>query len=668
MTKSVFRTAIWLSFALLLAALAISVWGDTRSAGPLYILFFILLAVGFQGYDILKGFSYTAVIFAAVATALCYPYYFIELNGFKFAVLISPLIQIIMFGMGTSMSFHDFAGVVKMPKGVLIGVVSHFIIMPLIGFTLASLSGFQPEIAAGIILIGCSPNGMASNVISYLAKANLALSVTITAISTMLAPLLTPLLMHLLAGAFIKIDIMDMMFDIFRMVIIPILAGLIFNRLFSGKAAWVDKVMPLISMAGIAFIIVIITAAGHNSLLSIGPELVLLVLLHNISGYTLGYWSGRLFKMNEKDCRTIAIEVGMQNGGLASGLAKAMGKIATVGLAPAIFGPLMNVTGSILASYWHRKPPVDRAVKIGVCVLFACLLTGQMHAQQIVIPKDQLISLTARWKGDRFADGRPKVSDSLIRRLANISLEDAWQYLQNQGYNNQFESGWKIIHPEKALVGRVVTAQYMPSRPDVDSIIRAKGKAEGRIGASNSWPIDVLKTGDVYVADGFSKVINGTLIGDNLGNSIYAKTHTGVIFDAGVRDLQGLTAIDGFTGFVRGFDPSFLKDVTMTGINYPIRIGRAIALPGDLVLGREEGVVFIPAHMAEKTIVYCEFIALKDEFGHARLRSGTYTPGQIDASWTDDIRNDFLQWLKDNPSKVPMTKQQLDDYMKERTW
>ena len=622
----------------------------------------------------LKRYSYTLIIFAAVTVALIYPQYFISLNGFRFTVLITPLIQVIMFGMGTSMSFHDFVGVVKMPKGVIIGVCSHFIIMPLIGFTLASLSGFPPEIAAGIILIGCSPNGMASNVISYLAKANLALSVTITAVSTMLAPFLTPLLMRLLAGAFININVTDMMFDIFKMVIIPIVAGLIFNKLFSGKAAWVDKVMPLISMAGIAFIIVIITAAGRDSLLSIGPQLVLLVLVHNLSGYTLGYWSGRLFRMNERDCRTIAIEVGMQNGGLASGLAKAMGKIATVGLAPAIFGPLMNVTGSILASYWHRRPPTDGNGKKGhyakpaVAVLIVCLVAGPAQAQQIVMPKDQLVALTVRWKGDRYADGRPKVSDSLVKRLANISLEDAWQYLQNQGYNNQFESGWKMVHPDHTLAGRVVTAQYMPSRPDVDSIIRARGRAEGRIGASNSWPIDVLTNGDVYVADGFSKVINGTLIGDNLGNAIFAKTHTGVIFDAGVRDLQGLQAIDGFTGFVRGFDPSFLKDVTMTGINYPIRIGRAIALPGDLVLGREEGVVFIPAHMAEKTIVYCEFIALKDEFGHARLRSGTYTPGQIDSSWTEAIRNDFLQWLKDNPSKVPMTKQQLDDFMKERTW
>ncbi|AXY78032.1 bile acid:sodium symporter family protein [Paraflavitalea soli] len=356
-THPALRTAIWLSFLLLLVALGITVFGNVQTAGPFYILFFLLLAIGFQGYNLLKGFSYTVIIFAAVTTALFYPQYFRSYHGFKFAVLISPLIQLIMFGMGTSMSFHDFAGVVKMPKGVLIGVISHFIIMPLVGFTLANISGFHPEIAAGIILIGCSPNGMASNVISYLAKANLALSVTITAISTMLAPFVTPMLMNLLAGAFIKINIVDMMLDIFKMVIVPILAGLIFNKLFSGKAGWLDRAMPKVSMAGIAFIIVIITAAGRDSLLHIGPALVLLVLVHNLSGYLLGYWSGRLFKMSERDCRTIAIEVGMQNGGLASGLAKAMGKIATVGLAPAIFGPLMNVTGSILASYWHRKSP-----------------------------------------------------------------------------------------------------------------------------------------------------------------------------------------------------------------------------------------------------------------------------------------------------------------------
>ena len=348
----------------LIAALVMTFSGNTINAGPLYIIFFLALAIGIRSFPTLKGLSYTVIILAAVTTAMYYPGPFVEVNGFKLSKLITPLLQLIMFGMGTSMSFNDFAGVIKMPKGVFIGVTSHFIIMPGIGYTLANLSGFPPEIAAGIILIGCSPNGMASNVISYLAKANLALSITITAVSTMLAPFITPLLMKLLAGAFVEIHVLDMMWEITKIVIIPITAGLIFNKFLSGKAEWLDKAMPLVSMTSIALIIVVITAAGRESLLSIGPALILLVLIHNLSGYTLGYWSGRLFKMDERDCRTIAIEVGMQNGGLASGIAKGMGKMATVGLAPAIFGPLMNITGSILASYWHRKPPVRGGGKL----------------------------------------------------------------------------------------------------------------------------------------------------------------------------------------------------------------------------------------------------------------------------------------------------------------
>ncbi|HEY9000581.1 MAG TPA: bile acid:sodium symporter family protein [Mucilaginibacter sp.] len=325
-------------------------------AGYFIIAFFILLAIACRGKELLKGFSYTLMIFAAVTAALYFPQYFVQVNGFKLATLITPLLQIIMFGMGTSMGLDDFAGVIKMPKGVFIGVGSHFIIMPLLGFTLAKLSNFPPEIAAGIILVGCSPNGMASNVMSYLAKANLALSITITAVSTSLAPFITPLLMKLLGGEFIKIDALAMMWDIIKIVIIPIGAGIIFNKYLLKRASWLEKLMPLVSMFGIAFIIVIITAAGRDSLLNIGGILVLLVLVHNLLGYTFGYWAGRLFKMSERDCRTMAIEVGMQNAGLASGLAKAMGKIATVGLAPAVFGPMMNTTGSLLANYWHRKP------------------------------------------------------------------------------------------------------------------------------------------------------------------------------------------------------------------------------------------------------------------------------------------------------------------------
>jgi BASS family bile acid:Na+ symporter len=330
-----------------------------EEAGPFLIAFFVFLAIGFRGFESLKGFTYPTMIFAAVTTALYYTEYFIELNGFKFSSLIIPLIQVIMFGMGTSMSMKDFVAVVKTPKAVVIGVGAQFIIMPLLGFTLANLSGFEPEIAAGIILIGCSPSGLASNVMNYLAKANLALSITITAITTLIAPFVTPVLMKLLAGELVEISILKMMWDIFKMIIIPIGAGLLFNKLLHGKSKWLDAAMPIVSMMGIGFIITIITAAGRESLLDIGVMLIGIVLVHNMAGYTLGYWAGRLFRMPEKDCRTIAIEVGMQNAGLASGIAKEMGRIATIGLASAVFGPLMNISGSILASYWHRRPPEE---------------------------------------------------------------------------------------------------------------------------------------------------------------------------------------------------------------------------------------------------------------------------------------------------------------------
>ncbi|MBL7740823.1 MAG: bile acid:sodium symporter family protein [Chitinophagaceae bacterium] len=331
--------------------------GKHDTAGWSLGLVFVSLAVAFRGHEFLRRLSFTVMIFAAVVIALYHPGYFQQWGSFKLSNLIIPLIQLIMFGMGTSMSVKDFAAVIRTPKGVVIGVLSQFIIMPMMGFLLASITQFPPEIAAGIVLIGCSPSGLASNVMSYLAKANLALSITITSITTLLAPLITPVLMKLLAGALIEIDVFKMMWDIIKMIIIPIGAGLLFNRLLSGRSKWLDKAMPIVSMFGIAFILTIITAAGRDSLLKIGPALIVVVLIHNTFGYFLGYWSGRLFKLPESDCRTIAIEVGMQNAGLASGIAKEMGKIATVGLAPAVFGPLMNITGSSLASWWHGRLP-----------------------------------------------------------------------------------------------------------------------------------------------------------------------------------------------------------------------------------------------------------------------------------------------------------------------
>ncbi|MBX3238979.1 MAG: bile acid:sodium symporter family protein [Chitinophagaceae bacterium] len=329
-------------------------WG-----GLLLLLFFLNLAIAFRSHKILKGFSYTLMILAMVSVAMYHPEHFVAMGSFKFSSLIIPLLQIIMFGMGTELSLKDFSNVIRMPRGIVIGVVGHYVIMPVVGFTVAKLFNFPDEIAAGIILVGCCPSGLASNVMSYLAKANLALSVSVTTISTLLAPFVTPFLMRILGGSLIEINFWHMFWEIIKIVIIPIIAGLVFNHLLHGKSRWLDKAMPTLSMAGIAFIIVIITAAGRDNLLQVGVLLIVATFIHNIAGYFFGYWSGRLFRFNERDSRTIALEVGMQNAGLASGLALAMGKLATAGLAPAIFGPVMNITGSALASWWHNHPPDD---------------------------------------------------------------------------------------------------------------------------------------------------------------------------------------------------------------------------------------------------------------------------------------------------------------------
>ena len=295
------------------------------------------------------------------------------------------------------------------------------------------------------------------------------------------------------------------------------------------------------------------------------------------------------------------------------------------------------------------------------------VLVNPIFAQTVI--SDELMKFyTAEWTGERTNDGRPKVSDDLLKRLKNISIEEAWGVLRGEGFHNQFESGWKMLHESEAFVGRALTAQYMPLRPDVNKRILDTGHANGQIGASNSWPIDALQNGDVYVADCFSKVINGTLIGDNLGNSIYAKSKTGVVFDAGSRDLEGLSKIEGFNALVRDWDPSYLTETMLTSINSPIRIGRATVFPGDAVLAKDEGVIFIPPHLLEKVVITSEFIGLKDTFGHQKLREGVYTPGQIDGQWSDEIKEAFLKWVDDNPDKVPMTRKELDEYLKNRTW
>jgi 4-hydroxy-4-methyl-2-oxoglutarate aldolase len=291
-------------------------------------------------------------------------------------------------------------------------------------------------------------------------------------------------------------------------------------------------------------------------------------------------------------------------------------------------------------------------------------------AQSIGQSPEYIRSLTSQWKGERFADGRPKVSNDILQRLKSVSLEDAWGVLRNKGYENQFEGNWMVLNPDSNMTGRVVTAQYMPLRPDYSDVIKAQGKIEkrGQSGGTNSWPIDILVDGDIYVADGFNKIVDGTLIGDNLGNSIYAKSHRGVIFYGSVRDPTGLSEIKGFNFWAKGTDPSYLQQSMLTGINAPIRIGRATVLPGDVVLANKYGVLFIPAYLVEDLVITSEVTALRDEFGHQRLREKKYLTGQIDTEWSEEIKKDFLNWLNNYPGKLPMTRKQLDDYLTERNY
>jgi regulator of RNase E activity RraA len=284
------------------------------------------------------------------------------------------------------------------------------------------------------------------------------------------------------------------------------------------------------------------------------------------------------------------------------------------------------------------------------------------------IARDELIFLTSEWKGERFTDGRPKVPDELLERAKHVTIEEAWLVLKNEGYRCQFEGNWKVVNHNAVMVGRALTAMYIPSRPDIEKNIKERGKKEGRIGNTNAWPIDKLSKGDIYVADCFGKIQGGTLIGDNLASSIYAKSGNGVIFNSAARDLEGISNIQGFNAWVRDWDPSYLENVVLIGLNTPIRLGQAVVLPGDLVLAKEEGVIFIPAHLAQKVIITAEFLSLRDKFAYAMLREGRFTPGEIDNQWTDRVKEAFLQWLDKNPGALPMKRAELDEFMKNRTW
>lgn len=309
-------------------------------------------------------------------------------------------------------------------------------------------------------------------------------------------------------------------------------------------------------------------------------------------------------------------------------------------------------------------------IRTGIFVSIFFLTSFAANAQRVGSSPEYIKALTSEWKGERSADGRPKVSDAILARLKNISIEEAWGVLRNKGYLNQYEGDWQVIWPDSAMTGRVITAQYMPLRPDLQNQVKEQGKIENRAqkGGTNSWPIDILTPGDVYVADGYGKMADGTLIGDNLGNSIYAKSQRGVIFYGSVRDQEGLEEIKGFNAWIKGQDPSFINQMMLTTINAPIRVGRATVLPGDVVLAKKYGTIFIPAHLVENLVITAEVTALRDEFGHQRLREKKYLAGEIDSEWTDAIKKDFLNWVNNYPGKLPMTKKELDDFLKERNY
>jgi BASS family bile acid:Na+ symporter len=305
----------------------------------------------------LHGQGFTLAIVAAVVASLAWPERFSRWGDFETRTLIVPLIQLIMFGMGTTLSLADFVRVLRMPQAVGIGILLQFSVMPLVAWSLTQAFGFDAAVAAGVILVGACPGGVASNVITFLAGGNVPLSVTMTACSTLLSPLLTPLMMKLLAGTLVPVSVEALMLDILKMIVLPVAAGLVTNRLLHGRAPFLKAVLPFVSMAGIALILAIITSLSRDKLLQVAPLLILAVVLHNAIGYLLGYGGARLFGLGERDARTVAIEVGLQNAGMASGLAISALRNAESGLAAALFGPWMNASGSMLAAWWRRRPP-----------------------------------------------------------------------------------------------------------------------------------------------------------------------------------------------------------------------------------------------------------------------------------------------------------------------
>jgi regulator of RNase E activity RraA len=301
--------------------------------------------------------------------------------------------------------------------------------------------------------------------------------------------------------------------------------------------------------------------------------------------------------------------------------------------------------------------------KIIVAAVMVWAVLGASAAfSQVKMTKEQMMFYTSDWKGDRFPDGRPKVPDDLLKRALDVSVEDVWDYLREHGYRNQFEGDWQALHIEKPFAGRALTAQYMPLRADMEKAIAAEGKAEGRVSFNNSWPINELQIGDVYVADGMGKIIDGTLIGSNLGNGIAAHTHTGFVFYGGIRDQEENREIPNFNGFYKGYDPSFLLQMTLTAINAPVRIGRAIVLPGDLVLAKTDGVIFIPAIMAEGAVSHAEFTNLMDAYNFELNKEGK-NGAEFEGGWTPAKFQGLAKWIDAHPEMLKMPRSEFDQLL-----
>lgn len=301
---------------------------------------------------------------------------------------------------------------------------------------------------------------------------------------------------------------------------------------------------------------------------------------------------------------------------------------------------------------------------------------SEMRAQSTIrISKSNLEALTSEWDGERFPDGRPRVPDDILERMKKVTHEEAWAVLRNENFNYQYDDGWQVINPDSVLVGRAVTAIFMPGRPDIHRVINEDGHKDGRAGSQNSWAVDMLSEGDVYVVDQFGMHIDGPTIGDRVATAIHTNSGNGIVYNGAIRDIDGLKGMGTFTSFFRSYHPSHhlnnpdgRLNTTLVGINRPTRIGKATVIPGDVVLGRDGGVIFIPPHLAERVVTTSEVVRLRDMFGLQRLREGKYKSSQIDARWTDEIERDFSQWLNEHINDLPVAREQIEDILKDRTW